>query len=481
MSVTISAPTSRVVSENYNAAWQSKNSITDTVILRKLHENFGEGYRMVDFKRMAGDITYVNSKGITHIEQDAPLRAVKTGSAITVGADGASISFTLHADNLDVNSKHVLRKNFDIIIPASFQPTGVKDDRKYLVTDITGTTVTAVPWNKSGTYLTASKISTQIDSGTWLAIGASAFAPGTDQPEGTTDSYTTQSHTSRIMKETIKVEGGQVAQPYYPATGLDQNKGLISKGSVRAEFLLENQMEQFIRDGEPNDTDSLTGTSYFGGTNNIKGGKGVITWLQELAQKYYYTSPSVDDFYDIKLLQESQGIVATVNDYFVGPDLMIGYEKAELDFIKEFSGGTNLYNEVMGKTGIVLKAFEFGGKTYVLHALDSLKNPAQAGLNINGDYTYSYPSMGFVIPREKVTAYMFDGKPNQTIPNFSLGLVNMNGEDRSMMYGIMPGMNGFEQGNIVANGYDGVSYFWASECMCIMGGVNKMVLVRKSK
>lgn len=482
MAASTTAPTSRVVSENYTVKWQSKNSITDTEVSKKLFMNYGEGYRLVDFLNLAGQKVPISNKDRTIILKDAPLRTFKTGSAIETGT--GSVSVTAHADNYDDNDYMALRENWDLIIPSAYLPDGVKEERMYRVMDITGTTVTLRPWNLSGTNLTASQISTEIPSGTELAIGASAFAPGTDQPSGTTDSYTTRTFTPRIMKETIGVEGGQVAQPYYPATGLDKNRGLITEGSIRAEFLLENQMEAFLRDGEINDnTSNLVGTSEFGGSNQIKSGYGVIPLMQIYSPKHYYSASgfTLDDLYDIKLLQENQAVVATINDFFQGPALNVDIEKLGLETISQFSGGTNLYNDIKERLGIEFKAWHFGGKTYIFHVLDSFKNPAQAGINIDGDYTYSYPKIGMVIPREKITAYEFQGEANKTLPNLSIGVVNMHGENREKVYGVMPGMSGFENGNIVANGYDGVKYFWLSHMALLGGGEAKWIMVRKAK
>jgi hypothetical protein len=92
-------------------------------------------------------------------------QTVTTGTAITTGAAGASISFTIDASDQDSVLEHEV-----ILIPELYQAAGVGEDRQYVVTDVTSSVVTALPRSADGTSVTASQIGTEIPAGTTLSI-----------------------------------------------------------------------------------------------------------------------------------------------------------------------------------------------------------------------------------------------------------------------------------------------------------------------
>ena len=114
-------------------------------------------------------------------------------------------------------------------IPASSQQTGVNKERIYRIHTITGTgtdrTFTASPYNKSGTYDTASRITTAVPAGTVLRITHATRAVGMGQIDPKTDSWATRTHVAAIIPESKHYEGGQMSQAFEEAIMVDMRNG----------------------------------------------------------------------------------------------------------------------------------------------------------------------------------------------------------------------------------------------------------------
>jgi len=479
---------SSVVSAYYNGPYLSVNSaVVKPQVYKTMFQQYGPGLTLLQWVRSAEKVVDVPwSSYITAIEQQSPLAAIKIGAAIATGDEGADITIVLHDDNYDANDYNPVRLYDTILIPAEYQPATVYTSRLYqVVTRATDAnpydTLTCRPFAADGTYVTDSQISTEVPTNSWLALGYTPYARGTGQPAGKTVGYTSRSHYPFLLKETDGIEGSVIATDFYEAAEL--NGKFLSKALAQAEFRFEKQKDMAFSIGEYNDNALLVMTSDFGGSNKIQSGKGVVTWADELAQKYTYDKDTgfvvSEDFDAIKIILESRGVTAPVIDWFVGSDLNTQVENSGLDFIREFSGGTNL--KVGDTVGIMLSAFQKIGKTFNLVPVASFTNPADMGLLLSDNYVYEYPTLGIMIPQASVTMKQFADKQNFTIPTLALGEVNYGGENRGNILARLKGPNGVFEGIDVATDSDGFFYYWMANFFTIVGGVQQWVVTRQAK
>jgi hypothetical protein len=178
----------------------------------------------------------------------------------------------------------------------------------------------------------------------------------------------------------------------------------------------------------------------------------------------------IDNLYDVGMLQQSRGVVAGgVNLFMVGPELGRDVEKSALDYIKAYSGGTDLLDKVKKEIGIDVQAFNLNHRTYVIWEPAELADPSGFGLlDSTGTNVYSAASSGLVIPHTNVTVGNFNGQKNVTIPGVQLGYVNHNGENRRRVIGRQLGMNGIEGfGDVISSSYDG----WHIHMLVHMTGI----------
>jgi hypothetical protein len=478
------APTSLKYATNLNQTYLSTYSIRNDVVFKQLFQQYGKGFYAIDLFEAVGQKQFFpyDERGITTIEEQAPYAVLRTGSAISTGSAGADISFTIHPDSLDANSNPVVRERDEIVISNAYMPSDVYEDRKYVITDITGTTVTARPWNKAGTETTASQISTEVPSGTYLAIGATAYAVGEGQPSGKTRGYATDTHYYRLVKDTRGVEGGAIAADFYEATGLNGNKGLLSKSLMEMEFDLQKQKAFVFTWGEANDNTSLTATSDLGGTNTIYGTKGLYTVANEKSIDYKYDiEPQISDLEYAIELQENKGVVAPTSRMLVGPQYYRDIQNTFKDEIRQFSGGSDLLDQAQKRLGVTVNEFNIAGKTFYVVPVDEFKDPSRAGLSVDDSYSYIAPNSALIVPDENVTMREFNGERNKTVPNVICGYVSHNGEDRQNVVGVQKGMSGFEGGMEVSMDTDGAYYYMMSHMNVLIGGAEKWILMRKRK
>ena len=257
------------------------------------------------------------------------------------------------------------------------------------------------------------------------------------------------------------------------------NPGILLKPVLEVESRLETQIEAYIVAGERQDNTTMTETSSFGGTPTVKSGFGFIQWADQLAQaKYYTTSYDIDDFDDNKLLLQSQGITSKMCSMLCGPQIFLDLENAGLEWIREYSGGTNLL-EAQKNLGITIASIKKAGIEYYPVELGSFANPTTFGVNVSDTYIYNYPTSALIIPMESNQVKM-NGK-DVSIPSMTLGYVNNNGEDRSRVVGIEAGPNKVFPTQFVANDKDGWKVHMFTEVMVICTNVNRWIYVRKSK
>jgi hypothetical protein len=487
----INAVTSKVFTGNYGTQWLSiadNDHLLEPQVYNKVFHTYGKNAKLVEMLKLFGRTIDVPDADITTIEKSWPQRVVKTKGAVAIGAAGASISIQLHADCINSAGNEVWLVGDVILIPAEFQAATISSSRGYRIHSLSTTTLTddtalCYPLSNASTLVAASDIDTAIPAGSYLTIAYNAFARGTGQPGGLVDSVTVRTHTSFIQKFTLGLEGNIFNRPYYQLTELGGSGKFTSEKLMEMEFRAQESQGLALFTGEPNDNTSIKETSQFGGSNAVASGMGIYQWADLLGLKHTYAvTPEFADFYTIGQLFASQDITGAVIDWYTGFKFQQDIELAGLDWVKEFSSGSDLYNKVEQRLGFILKAVTLGGLTHVFYNLPEMSKAGGLGLMKAGNYVYEFPEMALGIPREDVSYESFgkSGEP-KALPNLVLGYINASGENNRHILKRELGVTGSDSGLDVANEYHGMKYYLMSQFMLVCGECNKWLVFRKSK
>lgn len=358
-------------------------------------------------------------------------QTVTTGTAITTGAAGASISFTIDASDQDSVLEHEV-----ILIPELYQAAGVGEDRQYVVTDVTSSVVTALPRSADGTSVTASQIGTEIPAGTTLSIVGYSVGRGGALPDGKADYRTVRDYETVIIDESRIFEGGMQALKWYEVPTDVGGTTAWFEGQHDMELNLSKHCEGEFWMGELNDNASLTTASAAGGTNKQKATKGVWTWAKEVGSPLNYSGGTFDYsyLYDVKDLFLSKMVAANEASFLMGSDLQRSVEEGGLDFVREYSGGSDLFRK-SDELGIHVKRALVNGILFQFQELKALGNPQRFGNKV-----YNLSKSGLIVPESMENAE-YNGKTEKH-PSLQIGYLNHNGEDRTRIVGVIDGTTG---------------------------------------
>lgn len=187
--------------------------------------------------------------------------------------------------------------------------------------------------------------------------------------------------------------------------------------------------------GEINDNTALVQTSHVGGSNGRKATKGLWNWGKEVGQPLDYAGGwDMSYFYDVKDLFLAKNVVAREAMFALGTDLLRSIEESNLDWIREYSGGSNLMRSA-DELGIETSRVKVNGILFQLHELMSFGNPLRYG-----NQTYNFSKNGIIIPEgQERSSYL--GK-EELHPNFMIGYLNNNGENRRKIINVLDGTTG---------------------------------------
>jgi hypothetical protein len=484
----INAVTSKVHAGNYNTAWLSitnNEAILKPQVYNKLFKQYGPNAMLVELLKLFGNTIDVPEATITTIEKTWPQRYIKTKTEVAVGSAGATITIVL-----DVSSANdVSWVDGDVIlVPAQYQASTIATTRGYRCVTFSTTTYTndtcvCYPLSNASTSVAASDIDTAIPAGSYLAIGYNIFARGTNQPGGVRDSFTSRTHTSFLSKFTLGLEGNITARPYYEVTELEGTGKFTSQKLIEMEFRAQESQSMALLTGEPNDNTSLVETSNFGGSNAMASGMGIYQWIDLLGLSHTYAvTPEFADLYTIGQLLASQDVTGVTVDWLTGFKFNQDIELAGLDWVKEFSSGTDLYDTMQKRLGIVLRAVTIGGLTHVFYNLPEMSKAGGLGMMKAGEYVYEFPEMALGIPRENVSYESFgSSKEMRSIPNLSMFFVSHNGTNNRHVIKRLAGVDGSVPGLDAASDDHGQYYYLLSQFGLVAGECNKMVAFRKAK
>src|SRR5690606_31496930 len=107
--------------------------------------------------------------------------------------------------------------------------------------------------------------------------------------------------------------------------------------------------------------------------------------VNDAMHQYYTAAYDKPCFEDIKPALQSQGVMTRNTTFFMGSELYRQIENTGLDFIKEFSGGSD-FMKGLNEIGVAFKAVNFNGVYTTFKELPSLSDPTAYGADAFDDY-----------------------------------------------------------------------------------------------
>jgi len=278
-----------------------------------------------------------------------------------------------------------------------------------------------------------------------------------------------------IKKAAFLIEGSMQSTKRYTDTMKNGQPGVFSEASMIADFLLSSYISDELLVGVvPSANSSVTMVNSNNTATVVRGTQGLWPALEARGMSQTYVGDyAISDFDDLADGFESQGVLSKSATFAMGGGLYRGVENSGLDFIKEFSGGTDLM-KTMGEMGIEFRRIKKNGIDTTIVKLDTFSNPMTYGLA-----AYDWKNSGFIIPNEYVMVKDVAGGKALELANLTLAYKNYNGENRRRVFGLLNGMSGQSNAPVVTR-FDEVRGEFLTEFMLVANKVNQMIMVTKS-
>lgn len=434
---------------------------------------YGEGLKFVDALFWAKRYIDIPTRDLDVIEEGHFWDTLTTSAQTATATAGADIT---------VRSLDNIRVGFSLHIPADYF-TGVDVPQTYRITSkVEGTpnVYTCSP------FLATTALTTAIPASTELIIGASSYAPGAGQPASSIQDYFSHDHETRIIKETVHWEGGQNAlQEWDDLKQSEYGASLYARSVLITQMKMRLQQNDYVLMGYPN-TNSLTQDNRHGETNTILSDYGLIPAMakDDGAMKQYYTGSYAEDNFDVvKFLLASQGLAGMNSVFFgLGQELFTSIENNMLKFIREYSGGTDLYYDQLNKVGFNVREVFKNNTKFYLCEIPEFADPTRYAAP-----GYNFETMGLIFPDSKVTATLngFDPRTmanakgeKRSLNHATIGFLNYGKENRKMIVGNKAGVNGM--GIPFSDDWDDSSLYALTEMMLITLALNQTILVLRT-
>lgn len=468
---------SNTVADAHGSKWLSLYSAElEPQVLREVYAKYGKGFDVLDMLSLVGKEISLKSQSLTSFQEGSYHRPVQLNAEVSTGSIDSGMTFRIKTTAYDANGDTFLRVGDSIFIPGYYVGKTYDVQLSVVTVGASGADCSAVPL-ENGISLTVA-----IPVNTYLQVGPTLYARGTAQPAAKSRGWYSRSYSTAISKETTEIYGGINAQQLYfvPRKGMPGKTGVWSQAWADAEFALDEQINTQMLIGQPNEN-SLTQTDVGAASGTVRSTKGLWMWMSEDSTDHVYANAwSEGDFDSVKDIFRANGVVDQSAAFACGPKLYTQVENAALQYIKEFSGGTDLTNAA-GEVGFQLKSFQKSGVTYSIFELASFSNQNTFGANDKNYYAYA----GMIIPETQVTLQDTEGIYNslgQTggkmkIPNVCVGYLQNNGEDRKRIIKPIAGVNGM--GYDASEGYDRVQLALLSEYALVVNGQEQMIRILK--
>ena len=463
-----------------DAKWASVYSLMDfPQYYPELVQKYGKGFDILDFLTIAGKEGTCAGQTKTLYTEGESDRYVTLHTAISTAVAGADITVEIEEwDTVANGGRSAVAVGDLFYIPGKYcTVSGTKcvNPQRYQVTEIAATTANP---NEEDTNITAKPLNAltvlavEVPVGTKLFVTTGNFAPGSTGAKSHNQGWYSETFTTAIKRARFDLEGSQQSNERYFHHLKNGGVGMFSRASLKAEMDLDRAINYEILLGDT--TDNLSFTTEDGQSNLARGTKGIMPSLNSNGWKIYYTSSfTVSDVENIKKAHISQGVVDGDAMLGGGFEFLRGLENNCLDFVKEYSGGSDLLDGV-NKLGVGIKQIKKVGLNLSLHEFVSFSNPNALGIS-----DYAFDKKAIVIPSTQVTvrdSMSAEVKMN----NLEIQYKVFDGEDRRRWFNIIPGVNGMSavNTNIAVSSYDKVAGEIGSEFMLIFLRQNMSGLIQ---
>lgn len=462
----------------YDAKWASVYTLMDfPQYFPELQKRFGKAFEILEFLKFAGQEGTCAAQTITQFEEGAPERYITLHTAS--GTAGAGVAFTLEIEEWDTvtnGGRSAVAVGDKVAIPAAYcTVSGTKCTlpQWYQVTAIAATTANP---NEPDTNITCTPLNAltvlavTVPVGTKLMVTGGNYAPGSTGAKSKTSGWYSRTFTTAIKRTALAIEGSQQSSERYMEHLQGGGVGILSEATIKAEFRHDHAINYEILMGDT--VDNLTMTNRDSIANNVRGTMGIMPHLKASGCKQYFTSSyTVPDVDNIKKAFISQGVVDQSAAFFMGSELLRGIENNCLDFVKEYSGGSDFLSNLQNLQ-VGFKTIKKNGITLSLHELVSFSNPNTLG-------NYGFDNMGFIIPSTQVTVRDSAMGADVKVANLRLLWKNYNNENRGRVMMPIPGVNGHSSSpNFAVDQYDDYRFELLSEFLLAFTKVNQAILVQ---
>jgi len=486
MSAIIDPVTSNMRGGAYGATWGSVYSLElEPQVWQEWYQAFGKGFMVFDWLTIAGKTVNVKARDIDAFTDQAIENAILTDGVSHAGhVAGASRTFVIDSTEYDEPDAGATA-----VTPYLRAGDTVFMDPQYTNKDIpTQWYVTSVGADGANTTIYPLDSTVQMTSSmaadTYFMVGPYLAGIGTGQPGPRHSGTTSDTFYTAILGETAEIKGGVNAEKLY-RNDLDKSgrNTLWSKAQVEAEFLLNAGMDKQIFMGEVNsNTSNAVAADADSSNQSVRGTQGLWHWVEDEGMEQAYAGSYDLAYFDqIKEYLRSQGVTDTTVATLAGSNLFKQVENTVLDYIKAYSGGTDLMQSYTS-VGANVREFTKNGIKHELCEVVSFDNANSYAVMD----TY-FRDAGLVIPKSLATVsspgivaddmYGSSSGDKVKIPNVAIGYLNNNGENRTRMVGPVAGVNGF--GYPFTNQYDDVKLYIKTEFMLIVNLANQMLKIVK--
>ena len=473
MSTTKQAVASSTVTAGYN---KNFNTVYDAMlkpqVFGELIDLYGQGLGIFDMLYFAGNIIDVKGHKQTVWSQGAIQKPITLLGTIGTGGAGATITFKIATADYDANYKTFLAVSDAILIPEDYMGSTSNGPAKYQITSKSGgtndITYSAMP------FLSTYQVTVAVPTTTKLMVTGGNYAPGSQGASSKSRGWTSVDYYTAIKRAAFLIEGSIQSDERWQDTLKNGDTGMFSKASIEADFLLTSYINDELFLGEEPNNASLVMSNRESDSNTVYGTKGYWRHLESSGCAQEFTDNyEIADFDDVKDVFRSQGVINQAALFGVGSGLNRMIENSGLDFLKEYSGGTDLMRN-MDEIGIKFKKILKNSILFSIVELATFDNPQTYGLG-----AYDWQNRGFIVPNEFGQAKLGDfGSSTVTLSNLTLGHKNYNGEDRTRIAQVLGGVNGM--GYRAVDTYDDVRQELLAEFMLIATKRNQMIKVTKA-
>ena len=436
-------------------------------VMGELQKLYGQGVGLHEIITFGGNVIDVASDTLTVLEEGAILNYILSANAIAVGAANDPITITVVA----ISAEYLLAVGDVVLIPGEYVNAAASTSpAKYQVTVDNGAGVyTLRP------LLSTYQITTEVPAATNLMVTGGNYAAGSSGGNAKHIGKFSRTFRTAIKKAAFLIEGSMQSTKRYTDTMKNGQPGVFSEASMIADFLLSSYISDELLVGVTPDAASLVTQVNSNNTASIvRGTTGLWPHLEARGMSQVYVGDyAISDFDDLAEGFESQGVISKSATFGMGGGLYRGVENSGLDFIRDFSGGTDLLKP-MGEMGIEFRRIKKNGIDTTIVKLDTFSNPLTYGLA-----AYDWVNSGFIIPNEYVMVKDVAGGKALELANLTLAYKNYNGENRRRVFGLLNGMAGLSNAPVVTR-FDEVRGEFLSEFMLVANKVNQMIMVTKA-